>query len=93
MHSSALPFFQKLDFRGGQEVTRFWPLERKGGVVLDPERKFGKPIDAESGVPTRALYDAAQAGGGQDQKLVARWFGVSPHAVRAAVAFEKSLLA
>lgn len=87
------PFFQKLDFRNGQEVTRFWPMERKGGIVLDPERKFGKPIDAESGVPTRALYNAVQAGGGQEQKRVARWFGVSCHAVRAAVAFEKSLVA
>ncbi|MGH7193191.1 MAG: hypothetical protein ACREJM_06595 [Candidatus Saccharimonadales bacterium] len=85
------PFFQKLDFRGGQKVARFWPMERKGGIVLDPERKFGKPIDADSGVPTRAIYNAVQAGGGQDQQLVARWFGVSCHAVRAAVAFEKSL--
>lgn len=87
------PFFHKLEFRGAHEVTRFWPMERKSGVVLDPERKFGKPIDAESGVPTRAIYNAVQAGGGQDQKLVARWLGVSPHAVRAAVAFEESLLA
>lgn len=87
------PFFHKLEFRGRHEVTRFWPMERKGGIVLDPERKFGKPIDAESGVPTRAIYNAVEAGGGQDPKLVARWLGVSPHAVRAAVEFEETLLA
>jgi uncharacterized protein (DUF433 family) len=65
----------------------------KGRVVLDPERSFGKPIDAEAGVPTRALCDAALAGGGQSPAVVAEWFGVPLEAVQAAVAFEGSLLA
>lgn len=85
------PFFRKLEFRGTQDVVRFWPMEKKGLVVLDPMRKFGKPIDSKSGIPTRAIYDAVHAGTGQTQRDVANWFGIPERAVRAAMAFEKSL--
>jgi uncharacterized protein (DUF433 family) len=86
------PFFRKLEFRGAQEVSRFWPMEKRGRVVLDPTRQFGRPIDAETGVPTQAIYDAGRAGKGQDPKEVARWFNIPLSAVQAAVAFEQSLV-
>jgi len=85
------PFFHWLDFGGEVEVTRFWPMEKKGRVVLDPQRKFGKPIDAGSGIPTRAIYNATLAGGGQEPKVVAKWLGIPLQAVQAAIAFESSL--
>jgi uncharacterized protein (DUF433 family) len=87
------PFFHKLEYQDGGDALRYWPRDREGRVVLDPQRSFGKPIDAETGVPTSALYDAVQAGGGQPPKVVAEWFGVPLAAVEAAVAFEQSLLA
>lgn len=83
------PFFRKLDYRSAKEVSRYWPLEKSGRVVLDPQRKFGQPIDATSGVSTRAIYEATKAGGGQDWKTVAEWFEIPAYAVEAAVAFEK----
>jgi uncharacterized protein (DUF433 family) len=89
----ARPFFRKLDYRDDGEAFRYWPLDREGRVVLDPERSFGKPIDAETGVPTRAPYDAVLAGGGQSPEIVADWFGVPVEAVQAAVTFERSLQA
>jgi hypothetical protein len=87
------PFFRKLEYHGDEEVARFWPLEKRGRVVLDPERHFGKPIDSATGVPTHTLYAATIAGGGQDYTEVARWFDVPVSAVEAAVAYEKSLAA
>jgi len=86
------PFFRKLEYRDAKEVWRFWPLERAGGIVLDPARKFGRPIDAGTGVPTRALYEAFRADQNQDERAVAKWFHVPLRAVRAAIRFEKSLL-
>lgn len=84
------PFFRKLDYRGGDgRIARFWPRTKQGRVVLDPNRCFGKPIDAETGVSTRAIYDAVIAGGGQSPAVVARWLGIPPAAVNAAVAFEQ----
>lgn len=84
------PFFRKLEY-GKRDVARYWPLEPKGGVVLDPERRFGQPIDAESGIPTATLANAVQADKSHNVASVARWFDVSKEAVQAAVSFEKSL--
>jgi len=86
-------FSRKIEYQDGGDALRYWPRDREGRVVLDPQRSFGKPIDAETGVPTRALYDAVLAGGGQSPVVVAEWFGVPLDAVEAAVAFERSLLA
>jgi uncharacterized protein (DUF433 family) len=88
------PLFHKLEYSGMDEtVVRFWPRGKKGRIVLDPLRKFGKPIDAETGVSTGAIYDAVVAGDGQNPAVVARWLGIPRAAVRAAVEFERSLVA
>lgn len=84
------PLFRKVEY-GPDGPMRYWPLGQRGRVVLDPQRHFGKPIDAETGVPTRALYEAIEAG--QDPPVVADWFGVPLAAVTSAVQFEKSLAA
>jgi uncharacterized protein (DUF433 family)/DNA-binding transcriptional MerR regulator len=85
------PLFRKLDYEGEHEALRYWPLTRRGRVVLDPKRKFGKPIDADTGVPTAALFEASQAGDGQDVTDVAKWFDVPITAVNAAIRFEQSI--
>lgn len=84
------PFFHKLEY-DGLEVARYWPMERTGRVVLDPIRKFGRPIDAETGVPTRAIFEAFIAGEGQDVSAVADLFDIPKAAVEAALDFERAL--
>lgn len=84
------PFFRKLDYDSA-EISRYWPLRKRGRVVLDPKRQQGRPIDSRSGVPTRALFQAVTAGNGQPVKTVADWFHVPEAAVRSAVTFERSL--
>ena len=82
------PFFKKLEYDQDDPV-RFWPLSTTGRVVLDPERRFGKPIDAPTGVPTSTLFRAIEAG--EEVPCVAAWFDVPIEAVFAAVEFERSL--
>lgn len=82
------PFFKKLEY-GNSDALRYWPQLKSGRVVLDPMRALGQPIDAETGVPTSALFQAVQAG--DDEKTVAKWYDVPVSAVRKAVLFEKSL--
>ncbi len=84
------PFFKNLEY-GKQEAMRYWPLSKNGRIVLDPERRFGQPIDSSTGVPTKTLYEAVVAGSGQDTATVAEWFDVPQKAVEQAVAFEQSL--
>jgi len=83
--------FDNLDFDGSTHAVRYWPLGRDGRVVLDPKRKFGRPIDDETGMAIRTLFDATVAGGGQDEQVVAEWFDVPLEAVQSAVRFELEL--
>lgn len=84
------PFFRKIEY-GRQDAMRYWPLETTGRVVLDPERRFGQPIDNDTGIPTATLAKAVKADPRHDVGSVARWFDVPKEAVKAAVSFENSL--
>jgi len=85
------PFFRHLDYRGVAEAIRYWPAEGQRWIVLDPERAFGQPIDAETGVPTRVLYEAYLATQ-EDATKAARSFEVPLGAVEHSVRFECELL-
>ncbi|MGO9994568.1 MAG: DUF433 domain-containing protein [Steroidobacteraceae bacterium] len=76
---------------GASGVERLWPLGKRRPIVIDPKRQFGQPISREEGVPTVVLANAYSTLRSFD--AVARWYDVKRPAVRAAVAFEKSLAA
>jgi uncharacterized protein (DUF433 family) len=69
---------------------RWWPASRAKGIIIDPARSFGQPIDEESSVPTAALAAAARAEGSIE--AAARAWRVKPSAVRRAADFEMALL-
>lgn len=71
-------------------IARLYPLGLKTKVVLDPERRFGEPIDPDSGVPVKALAGAYHAEKG-NLAAAARWFDVSKKSILDAVAFEEWL--
>jgi uncharacterized protein (DUF433 family) len=78
-----------VDFDEGGTPARWWPAGKAAGVVLDPERSFGKPIDAETSVPTDALAAATVAEGSFE--AAAQVWGVPVRAVRRAVAFQDEM--
>lgn len=69
---------------------RWWPASRARGIVVDPARSFGQPIDEETGVPTSALAAAVRAEGSID--AAARAWQVKPSTVRRAADFEIALM-
>jgi uncharacterized protein (DUF433 family) len=85
----AQPFLVELDFEHGQLAERYWPSGRDAGIVLDPLRSFGKPIDEKSGVPTRVLAEMVR--GSESPDAVARWYEVEVTAVLRAREFEDRL--
>jgi uncharacterized protein (DUF433 family) len=85
----ARPFYVTLDFDEDSVPERYWPFGKETGIVLDPERSFGQPIDEKSGVPTRVLYEMTR--GGSSEEATAWWYEVDVAAVRRAVAFENAL--
>ncbi|MEM9790916.1 MAG: DUF433 domain-containing protein [Planctomycetota bacterium] len=62
-------------------------LQLIDGVVIDPRRRYGKPIVVDSGVPTAVLFEAFKSSR-ENVDLVAAWYGVESEEVRAAVSFE-----
>ncbi|HZP82280.1 MAG TPA: DUF433 domain-containing protein [Chthonomonadaceae bacterium] len=90
MDSIARPFFRRIEYREF-EPLRYWPNGKDGHIVLDPQRAFGKPIDARSGVPTAVLYEMAR--GGEPVENIARWYDMDVEAVEEAVAYEVTLKA
>jgi len=83
--------YEGVEFDASNDPQRWWPLGKKHTVVIDPERGFGAPIVAGSGVPTQVLADAVKAEGSIE--FVAKWYEVSVREVRDAVLFEKRLAA
>jgi uncharacterized protein (DUF433 family) len=70
-------------FFGGSE------LGKTSGIVLDPTRSFGQPIDDGTGIPTRVLANAATAEGSTAAAAKAR--RVSAAVIRRALNFERTL--
>ena len=71
-------------------IRQWFPLGIRFQVVLDPERRFGEPIDPTSGVPTASLAEAFHAEN-KNAAAAATWFNTSTKAVRDAVRFEQWL--
>lgn len=84
------PSLKGLEFEDDFAV-RWWPNGKAKGVVVDPTRQFGQPIDDATGVPTVVLARAAEAEGSPER--AAKVFMVPINSVRRAVAFEQQLAA
>ncbi len=69
--------------------SRWWPLGRSHSVVIDPERSFGRPIEAETSVPVEVLAAAAEAEGSPE--AAARAWDVPVRAVSRAIAFQAAM--
>jgi uncharacterized protein (DUF433 family) len=74
-----------VDFEGISPI-RWFPANRQTGIVIDPARSFGQPIDDKSGVATAVLATAAEAEGGI--KEAASAWAVDPVTIKRAIAFE-----
>lgn len=79
------PSLKNLEFEG-DIAARWWPLGRAKGIVIDPQRQFGQPIDDESGIPTSILAQAEKTEG--SAAAAAKRFMVPVASIRRAAAFE-----
>lgn len=61
------------------------------GILVDPERSFGQPIEIESGVPTEVLAEAVEVEGSIENAASA--FLVSKKSIVRALEFEEKLAA
>lgn len=91
------PFLDQLDFDMNDLASRWWPLGKHAGVVMDPAFAFGAPIVEDVGIRTKTLADAyrAELAGSGDKTVehVAWLYEVSPQNVETALAFHQWLRA
>ena len=88
MHSIIERSLRHVEF-AGMNPTLWRPLGPKSGVVLDPRRSLGAPIEEETSIPTATLAQAAKTEG--DPQRAAQLFEVPKRAVTRAVRFEEWL--
>ena len=81
--------FKSVDIEQGL-ARRWWPQQGKRTIVVDPHRSFGQPILAESGIPTRRIWEMAQSN--QSENTIALYFEISKKRVCEAIKFEEKLL-
>lgn len=79
------PYLRQLEYEPASLLARRWHVYQ--GIVIDPDRQFGKPVVESNGIPA-AVIAAAYRANDLDADLVADWYGISPDEVRLAVAFE-----
>jgi len=82
-------FFRKsVSFDLASGHANVWrPSADQPRIVLDPTRRFGRPIDNATGVPADVLAEALKAEGGDVARVAAIW-EVDPEAVEQAAEFE-----
>jgi uncharacterized protein (DUF433 family) len=85
------PFLKQLEFKGADNLERWWPLGRDGHIVVDPRKNFGQPTVWQDGIATKVLAESVRANGSIEE--VARWYEISAKSVRDAVDYEQSLAA
>jgi uncharacterized protein (DUF433 family) len=78
-----------IDFSSIMEASMWWPLGKDRQVVVDPSRRFGEAIVADSGVPTAVLNNTYVAEGSYD--AVCYWYGVSELEARDAVEYQQRI--
>ncbi len=82
------PLLRTIDFDERGAPLQWWPLGRRGNIVVDPARAFGQPIDSITSVPTAVLAAAAKRSGIEN---AARVYQATQSSVKRAVEFEATL--
>jgi uncharacterized protein (DUF433 family) len=84
-------FQRSITFGGPDGHASEWrPFPGLDRIIIDPTRKFGRPIDRQTGMPTEVLAASLIAESG-DVDRVARLWEVPAEAVRQAAEFEVNL--
>jgi uncharacterized protein (DUF433 family) len=81
-----LPYLRQVEYSQSSQIAERWNIFP--GVVIDPDRSFGKPVITDAGTTTYVLARAFRANE-KNAEIVADLFDVTVDAVEKAVAFEQ----
>ncbi len=81
-------FFKNLEFNIENIVVRFWPLGKKGSIVVDPKRKFGHPVLENSNVYPETIYNLYK--GRETKEYIAFLYGLTLKQVEDSIEYCKA---
>jgi uncharacterized protein (DUF433 family) len=87
MKEVILPFCEKIEFDHNSLAQRYYPMGKKGGIVIDPQRQFGQPVVDGTNILPQTLWNYYL--GGEKPATIAALFDIPLKAVKDAVAFCK----
>ena len=80
-------YIKDIEFKGGVP-TSWWPMSKKGGVVLDPKLNMGKPTLSECGYKVQTLVSDCKL---NELEEVAYWYDLPASEVMKAMRYENYL--
>ena len=78
-------FLKNLEFDSDLVASRFWPLGKEKGILVDPRRKFGHPVVNTSNIYPETIYNLYKAG--EPEKFIAFTYEISEEDVRHAIEY------
>jgi uncharacterized protein (DUF433 family) len=78
-------FLKNLEFDSDLVASRFWPLGKDKGILVDPRRKFGHPVVNKSNIYPETIYNLYKAG--EPEKFIAFTYEISEEDVRHAIEY------
>ncbi|PWN06860.1 DUF433 domain-containing protein [Rhodohalobacter mucosus] len=78
-------FLKNLEFDSDLVASRFWPLGKDKGILVDPRRKFGHPVVNTSNIYPETIYNLYKAG--EPEKFIAFTYEISEEDVRHAIEY------
>ncbi len=82
------PFCEKIEFDSHSLANRFFPLDRKHNVVIDPHRQFGQPVIGNTNILTETVFNLYR--GGESADFIGRIYDLTPNQVQDAITFHRN---
>ncbi len=83
--------YECIDFGKHDYAEKWWPLGKKGNIVLDPSRNMGQPILNKYNVKTELIYELYKTDHSVNE--ISEWYELDEAAIETAISFEKGLVA
>jgi len=83
--------YENIDFDVYDCARKWWPDGKNSGVVLDPQRNFGRPILDRHNVRTELIYELYKTNHSLDE--ISDWYELGKDEIEVAIGFEKGLAA
>lgn len=82
------PFLHKIDFGGNKIAERYFPLDRKHKIVIDPKHQFGQPTIVNTNIKASTIYSYYK--GGETKQNIKYIYNLTSKQINDAILYYKN---